>query len=191
MESEEYVDSVRLRLGCPNVVCKIEEVIQKRRVDIVFDGKMSQHLYRFEDFLRRAEEQLLSLRNAGKRKRRDAQPDPLARADRARRTAAERRPTATGAGTSSAPLPSEDWDRPFAGLHHAVLTTSFPRHSSGKRHGHAQRASTDPCQQAPRGAFGGVLLDLCWHASPCCAMAHPHAVLASQEKWQAETHQDG
>ena len=43
---------------------------------------------RFEDLLQRAEEQILILRKAGKRKKRDAQPDPLARADRARRTAA-------------------------------------------------------------------------------------------------------
>ena len=43
---------------------------------------------RFEDLLRRAKEQLLILHRAGKRKKRDAQLDPLARADRARRTAA-------------------------------------------------------------------------------------------------------
>ena len=43
---------------------------------------------RFEYLLPRAEEQLLILRRTGKRKKRDAQPDPLARADRARRTAA-------------------------------------------------------------------------------------------------------
>ena len=146
-----WVQNTNVLHACPNVVCKIEEVIQKRRVDIVFDGKMSQHLYRFEDFLQRAEEQLLSLRNAGKRKRRDAQPDPLARAGRARRTAAERRPTATGAGTSSAPLPGEDWDRPFAGLHYAVLTTSFTRHSSGKR------MPTSSTRRFPR-CFAGSLL---------------------------------
>ena len=56
-------------------------------------------------------------------------------------------------------------------------------HSSGTRHGHAQRASTDSCQQASRGAFGCVLPDLCWHASSRCATAHPHAaLLAAQEK---------
>ena len=43
---------------------------------------------RFEDLLRRAEEQLFIHRKAGKRKKGDAQPDPPARADRARRTAA-------------------------------------------------------------------------------------------------------
>ena len=43
---------------------------------------------RFEDLLRRAEEQLLISRRRGKSKQRDDQPDPLARADRARRTAA-------------------------------------------------------------------------------------------------------
>ena len=43
---------------------------------------------RCEDLLRRAEEHLLINRKAGKRKQRDGQPDPLARADRARQTAA-------------------------------------------------------------------------------------------------------
>ena len=43
---------------------------------------------RFEDLLRHAEEQLLTHRKSGKRKKRDAQPDPLTRADRARRKAA-------------------------------------------------------------------------------------------------------
>ena len=44
---------------------------------------------RFEDLLRRAEE-LSTHRKAGKRKQRDAQPHPLARADRARRLPAAR-----------------------------------------------------------------------------------------------------
>ena len=43
---------------------------------------------RFEDLLRRAEEQLLTHRKSGMRKKRDAQPDPPARADHARQTAA-------------------------------------------------------------------------------------------------------
>ena len=43
---------------------------------------------RFEDLLLRAQEQILILRTTGKRKKRDAQPEPLTRADRARRTAA-------------------------------------------------------------------------------------------------------
>ena len=43
---------------------------------------------RFQDLLRRAEERLMILRTAGKRKKRDAQPDLLARAYGARRTAA-------------------------------------------------------------------------------------------------------
>ena len=118
---------------------------------------------RFEDLLRRAEEQLLILRRAGKRRKCDAQPDPLARADRARRTAAvaayreattglvssmlsfeeqedltwakELLPISTfgsaslqrpGAGTSSTFPLSEDWDRPFAGLHCAALAAPGP-----------------------------------------------------------------
>ena len=40
--------------------------------------------------------------------------------------------------------------------------------------------------------IGGVLPYFCWHASSRRAMAHTHAtLLATQEKWQSETHQDG
>ena len=92
-----------------------------------------------------AEEQLLILRKAGKRKKRDAQPDllhaptalgerlPLARIARIPRGLSRRcspsRTRRTSPGPKSSHLhpgsaglqrpgpPGEDWDRPFAGLH--------------------------------------------------------------------------
>ena len=74
-------------------------------------------------------------------------------------------------------------------LHRKWLWAS---HSSGTRHGLAQRASVGSCQQAPCGAVGLVLPDLCWHASSGRTMAHTNAaLLAAQEERQAETHQDG
>ena len=128
---------------------------------------------RFGDLLQRTEEQLLIHRKSGKRKKRDAQPDLLARADRACRTAAvgPHRKATTGLVSSTLsfeeedrtwtrellatstlgehaysdpavdPPPGEDWDRPFASLHHAALMAPGLWHSSGARHGHAWRAS--------------------------------------------------
>ena len=128
---------------------------------------------RFEDLLRRAEEQHLIHRKAGKRKKRDAQPDPPARADRARRTASvgAYRKATTGLvssmlslsrrtspgpmsfspplwrGTSSAPFLGEDWDRPFAGLHYAALTAPVPNDGS------TPTSSTRRCQLCSDGSL--------------------------------------
>ena len=105
---------------------------------------------RWCSFFALSEEQPLVHRNTGKRKKREAQPDPLARADRARRTAPvgayskattglcledltwakELLPTSTLEGQAHndlaleppPPPPGEEWDRPFAGLHYTALT---------------------------------------------------------------------
>ena len=132
---------------------------------------------RFEDLLRRAEEQLLIHRKAGKRKKRDARPDPLASADRARRTAVGAYRKATTRLVSSLLSLEEKKDLtwptkllPTSTLERRPTAISRVRtgigpspdctaplsqahgHSSGTRHGHAQRASTDSCQHASRGA---------------------------------------
>ena len=117
-----------------------------------------------------------SSEKTGKRKERDAQLDPLARADRARRTAA------VGAYREATRLvssilsfeeqPSPPWEPKLAATQRLSCITprallQAHRFSGGTRLGHAQRASTYPRQRAPRGALGGVLPDsagtrLCW-----------------------------
>ena len=179
---------------------------------------------RFEDLLRRAEEQLLVLRKAGKRKKRGAKPDPPAGADRARQTAAvgayrkattrlvssmlsfeeedltwarERLPTSTlGAQAYSDPAPEPHPLTPDLGLGSALRRTALRRPHSSRPHRHSSgtcSACLDgfmPTSSTRRSRR--VLPDLCRHASSCRAMAHTHAaLLAAQEEWQAETHQDG
>ena len=56
----------------------------------------------------------------------------------------------------------------------------------------AQCSAQDSCQQDPRCAFRAVLQDLRWLSAPCRQMAHSDtALLATQEEWQAASHQDG
>ena len=80
------------------------------------------------------------------------------------------------AWAKGAPRSGEDWDRPFAGLRNAARTAPGP---TGTR--------ADSRQQASRGVVRLVQPDLRRHA----LLGRSVALLAAQEKWQAETHQDG
>ena len=90
-------------------------------------------------------------------------------------------------------LPESTWDRPFSGLHYAALTAPGPTGDTPRAHHRpAQRPAQDSCQQDSCCAIRVVLQDFCWLLASCCQVAHSDtALLATQEKRQAASNQDG
>ena len=154
--------------------------------------------HRFEMLLQRAEEQLLLNRRSGKRHKTGGPPDPSARADRARRTAAvgaDRKAT-TGLVSSMLSFNEQEdvrWAQellPTSDLGPAAHCDpnlapppALPESTLDRPLAQGSR------QQDPCSAVRTILQDLRRHAASRRQVAHTHAaLLATQEEWQTEPH---
>ena len=163
---------------------------------------------RFVDLLRRPQEHLLVSRKAGKRRQRDGQLDPLARADRARRTAAfgAYRKATTGLVSSMLsfeenedlarrPTVTRCWS-PGSALRWIALRGLTAPGPTGTRAKHItdmlsvpRRVHANKLNAVLSALFCGISAGTLTSAARWLT-AHA-ALLAAQEKWQAEAHQDG
>ena len=89
---------------------------------------------------------------------------------------------------SPLPPPGQDWDRPFAGLHHAALTV--PR-STGTRAEHSADMLGVPRRVHANKLHAALSALFCRTSAGTLPSGRSVALLAAKEKRQTEAHQDG